>query len=149
MKALFHRDLTRLIQEIEAFPSDEMLWATLPGIANPAGNLALHLEGNLREFIGRLIGGVAYERERPKEFSSTGLGRAEIAARIAQVRELVPPIIESMDPHAIFPQAYQGITMTNHDFVVHVLTHFNWHLGQIDYMRRALSGQGPLALQGL
>jgi len=44
-KALFHRGLTRLIQQIEAFPSGEMPWVTLPGISNPAGNPTLHLEG--------------------------------------------------------------------------------------------------------
>ena len=42
---LFNRDLTRLSRQIEDFPSDEMLWEPLPGVLNPAGNLALHIEG--------------------------------------------------------------------------------------------------------
>ena len=42
---LFSRDLTRLGKQIEAFPNDEALWQTLPGVLNPAGNLALHIEG--------------------------------------------------------------------------------------------------------
>ena len=53
LAALFSRDLTRLIQELRAFPDDKLLWESLPGVTNSAGNLALHLEGNLREFIGR------------------------------------------------------------------------------------------------
>ena len=53
---LFSRDLTKLGQQIGAFPNDEMLWETFPGVLNPAGNLALHIEGNLREFVGRQLG---------------------------------------------------------------------------------------------
>jgi hypothetical protein len=68
LAALFRRDLNRLIQELRAFPSDEKLWAVLPGISNSAGNLILHLEGNLREYIGRQLGGVAYTRQRDLEF---------------------------------------------------------------------------------
>ena len=58
--ALFSRDLTRLIQELQAFPNDETLWERAPGVKNSAGNLVLHLEGNLREFIGRQLGQVGY-----------------------------------------------------------------------------------------
>lgn len=56
LAALFRRDLTRLGQQIAAFPNDEALWLTLPGVANTAGNLSLHIEGNLREFVGRQPG---------------------------------------------------------------------------------------------
>ena len=52
LAALYTRDLTRLVQEISAFPDTATLWQTRAGITNSAGNLALHLEGNLREFIG-------------------------------------------------------------------------------------------------
>jgi hypothetical protein len=50
---LFRRDLTRLAQEIETFPDEELLWQTVPGVTNCAGNLALHLEGNLREYVAK------------------------------------------------------------------------------------------------
>ena len=69
---LFRRDLSRLIQQIDAFPDDETLWLRLPGITNSAGNLALHIEGNLREYIGRQIGKLPYDRMRDLEFSSKG-----------------------------------------------------------------------------
>ncbi len=55
--ALFQRDLTRLHQQVLAFTEEKLLWECPPGIANCAGNLMLHLEGNLREFIGRMLGG--------------------------------------------------------------------------------------------
>lgn len=56
LSMLFRRDLTRLNQQIEAFPDDASLWSVLPGITNSAGNLVLHLEGNLKEFVGRQLG---------------------------------------------------------------------------------------------
>ncbi|MBM3767862.1 MAG: DinB family protein [Acidobacteria bacterium] len=152
MKRLYERDLTRLIQEIEAFPSDEALWEIRGGVTNAAGNLVLHLEGNLREFIGRQLGGVPYQREREKEFSTRGLSRAELAARIAGVREIVPGVIErlSADELAqVYPQNVLGVDLTTHQFVVHLYGHLNWHLGQIDYLRRVMTGDGALKLQGL
>ena len=76
LAALFSRDLAKLSQQIEAFPTDEALWQTLPGVKNAAGNLALHIEGNLREFVGRQLGDLAYQRKRDLEFSSREGSRA-------------------------------------------------------------------------
>ncbi len=152
MNVLFERDLTRLIQEIEAFPSDEALWEVRDGVTNPAGNLALHLEGNLREYIGRLLGGVPYQRERDKEFSTRQLSRADLVARIADVRSFVPAIIERLTARELnnaYPQNVLGVELTTHQFVVHLYGHLNWHLGQIDYLRRLLTQDGALKLQGL
>ena len=86
LTALFSRDLERVAQEVTAFPSDEALWQTMSGVTNSAGNLALHLEGNIREYIGRQIGGIAYQRERPFEFSATATA-TDPRYRAATVRE--------------------------------------------------------------
>ena len=67
LAALFRRDLTRLIQQLQTFPEGPALYQQAPGVANSAGNLALHLEGNLREFIGRQLGDVPYQRRREQE----------------------------------------------------------------------------------
>jgi hypothetical protein len=64
---LFRRD-EKLKQQVEAFPNDELLWQTLPGVTNAAGNLALHIEGNLREYVER-----QYRRNRELEFSAKGM----------------------------------------------------------------------------
>jgi hypothetical protein len=49
----FKNNLLRLHQQVKAFPDDAALWRVPPGVANAAGNLTLHLEGNLRAFKGR------------------------------------------------------------------------------------------------
>src|SRR5215471_5605156 len=58
LAGLFERDLKRLRQQALTFTDDQKLWALVPGISNSAGNLMLHLEGNLRDYIGRVLGGL-------------------------------------------------------------------------------------------
>src|ERR1043165_1479009 len=96
LAALFRRDLTKFAKQIESFSTDEALWQTLPGVKNSAGNLALHIEGNLSEFVGRQLGGLPYQRNRPLEFSSKEGSRAELSARLAKLRESIPAVIEGL-----------------------------------------------------
>lgn len=152
LAALYKRDLTRVIQQVEAFSDSPALWATTPGMTNSPGNLVLHLEGNLLEYIGRQLGGVAFERRRPLEFSTKGLEASELVSRIEQVRDVVPGVIASLDDYALaaeFPERVLGHAMTTGQFVMHLNSHLNYHLGQIDVMRRALTGTGAIPLTGL
>jgi Protein of unknown function (DUF1572) len=145
LAALFYRDLTRLIQELQAFPTDEILWRGAPGVKNSAGNLVLHLEGNLREFIGRQLGGVAYSRTRDLEFALSGLSRDDLVDRMEQVRELVAKVVAQLsdsDLSATHPERVLEIACSSHDLLVHLHGHLNFHLGQIDYLRRILT-EGP------
>src|ERR1035438_684669 len=111
LAALFVRDLTRLAQEIAAFPDDAALWATAPGVRNPAGNLVLHLEGNLREYIGRQLGGELYTRSRRQEFSQTGITREELRGRVEALGKMIPDIVSSLadaDLSRAFPEMVFG-----------------------------------------
>jgi hypothetical protein len=149
---LYHRDLTRLGQQIEAFPSDETLWATVPGITNPAGTLVLHLEGNLREYVGRQLGGLPYRRDRPLEFGARGVSKGELLMRIEELRRLVPAAIEPLAAEtlaALHPEPVLDVPMSSHGTLVHLLAHLSWHLGQIDALRRVVTGEGAIALVGL
>ncbi len=75
---LFERDIKAIIKEISAYESDVELWKIGGDLNNSGGNLALHLIGNLRHFIGHIIGGTGYKRERQAEFSSINVPREEI-----------------------------------------------------------------------
>ena len=142
---LFDRDLAKLTQQIEAFPTDEALWQTLPGVTNAAGNLALHIEGNLREFVGRQLGNLPYERKRELEFSSKGQSRDELSKRLAEVRRSIPPIIKELSAEQMqmeYPEVVLGAATSTQEFLIHLYGHLNWHLGQIDYLRRILLTDG-------
>jgi hypothetical protein len=148
--ALFARDLARLARQLDAF-DDTHLWQVVPGVTNSAGNLMLHLDGNLREYIGRQLGRVDYTRDRPREFNATGLPRAELAASLAGLATLIPDLLENLAPsqwNELFPENVLGVPLTTRHFVIHLYGHLNYHLGQIDYLRRVLSGQGALTRSG-
>jgi len=136
------RDIQKLAQQIRAFEVDESkLWAVLPGVANSAGNLALHVEGNLREYVGRQLGGVAYQRQRPREFSDRDIPVSELAVRIDKLAEVVATAVAALDAGALdraYPENVLGVELTTGQFVIHLHGHLNYHLGQIDYLRRIL-----------
>lgn len=148
LAAIFRRDLLKLAMQVRAFPSADLLWAVSgTGISNPAGNLALHLEGNLREYIGRQLGGIAYTRVRDLEFSNKGLEVEAVAQRIDALVDLIPGVIASLTAEqfdAAYPENVLGVPMSTRQFLVHLQGHLNYHLGQIDYLRRVLTGAGAV-----
>lgn len=152
LAALFRRDLSRLIQEIEAFDDDSQLWTKIEGASNSAGNLALHLEGNLREYVGRQLGSVPYQRRRDEEFSGSGLTRADLVKRLEGARETVVRAISSIPDERLtesFPERVAGREWSTQQFIFHLLAHFNYHLGQVDYLRRFLTKRSALDLASL
>ena len=149
---LFSRDLTRLIQELEAFPTDETLWQRAPGVKNSAGNLVLHLEGNLREYVGRQLGGVAYSRQRDQEFAQHGMSRGDLVRRMEEVKELVATVVSGLADHELakaHPERVLERDLCSRDFLVHLHGHINFHLGQIDYLRRILTEGSAVRFAGL
>ena len=139
---LFNRDLNRLYKEIEAYTNEAVLWQRAEGISNPAGNLCLHLVGNLNEYIGRQIGRMPYQRNRPLEFSATCVNQKELLTMIENTQEVVEMALNSMRNEQlsdIYPENLLGYEMTVHYFLVHLSGHLNYHLGQINYHRRILS----------
>ncbi|MBC7925757.1 MAG: DinB family protein [Bryobacteraceae bacterium] len=139
---LFRRDLTRLLHEIEAFPGSAELWTVLPGVTNSAGNLALHLEGNLRDFIGRQLGRIPYARQREEEFRVPDSPPKDLVSRIAEVRDLIPQVVAELseaDLQATYPQEVFGAPISTQHFLVHLNGHLTYHLGQINYLRRILT----------
>jgi Protein of unknown function (DUF664) len=147
LSALYRRDLARLTRQLDAFP-DSDLWRVLPGVSNSAGNLMLHLNGNLRAFVAKNIGGVPYERDRPREFAAKDVPRSEVASALSELAELIPRVLADVAPARwddTYPENVLGEPLTHRQFVVHLYGHLNYHLGQIDYLRRVLTREGALA----
>jgi hypothetical protein len=145
LAALFTRDLTRVIQQLETFPDEALLWLTAPGVTNSAGNLMLHLEGNLREFIGRQLGDVAYQRRREQEFAAKNVPAAELKTRMEGVVSLIPRVVASLSDEALaapYPSRVVDGFVSTQQFLLHLLGHLSYHLGQIDYLRRFLTHGG-------
>jgi hypothetical protein len=149
LAALFARDIERLMQELRAFPDTESIWKAAPGVSNAAGTLALHLEGNLREYIGRQLGQIAYTRDRPREFSARGMAREEVIARLEAVKASIPAVIAALTNeqlNAIYPENVLKTPLSTRQFLMHLLGHLNYHLGQVDYLRRFVTGNAAIDL---
>jgi hypothetical protein len=149
---LFARDLQRWKEQIETFPDDATLWKLAPGITNCAGNLTLHLEGNLRDFIGSCMAGIPYERRRDLEFGLTGLTKADLIARITAIEAWLPAAVSKLTAEDLareFPKQVWGRTLITGQFLMHLYGHLNYHLGQIGYLRRMLTGEGAIRLAEL
>lgn len=137
------RDLQTFQREIELFPSDEAVWQTVPGIANPAGTLALHVCGNLRHYIGALLGGSGYVRDRDAEFRLRGVPRRELIENLAGAREAVTRTLQGLSPEtlqATYPEPMGDVTLRTDWFLLHLGTHLAFHLGQAGYLRRMITG---------
>ena len=142
LSEIYERDLDKLKTQIESYPDEESLWKTDGQILNSAGNLCLHLSGNLQHFFGAVIGGTGYERDRDLEFADKQVSRKTLVAGIEAARESVVSTLRKMtaeDYEKIYPLEVYGKPMTTGFFVTTLATHFNWHLGQIDYHRRLLA----------
>ena len=140
---LYERDLSKVVEQLELYPGEAAIWATAPGIVNPAGNLALHLVGNLRLFIGLNLGEIPYVRDRPAEFARKDVPRAELVAELRTTAEGIRQTLAKLDDAALnrtYPAVVSGFPedMTTGSFLIHLYGHLNWHLGQIDYHRRLL-----------
>jgi hypothetical protein len=152
LSALYSRDLARLAQELRAFPDAASVWETVPGVSNAAGTLALHLEGGLRHFIGLRLGRIDYQRDRPLEFSARGVERDELIARIEAVQASIPKVIAALSDaelDAIDPQNGTDKPLTTRQWLIHLYGHLNYHLGQMDYIRRVATGDGAIELAQL
>ncbi len=140
---LYERDLGRLKAEIGQYSDDADLWKVSGGITNSAGNLALHLTGNLKHFIGAVLGGSGFVRDRDAEFSTSGISRNELLADIDATAAVLKATLEKLtdeDLASLYPIEVFGEPLTTAFFLTHLTTHFTYHLGQINYHRRLLSG---------
>lgn len=138
---IFERDLNRLKTEIQSYKNENKLWIVEESINNSAGNLCLHLLGNLNHFIGAVLGNTGYVRVRENEFATKDI---PINALIEKINELVKIINETVsglnekDFEKNYPINVFNNEMTTEFFMIHLTTHLNYHLGQINYHRRLL-----------
>jgi uncharacterized damage-inducible protein DinB len=148
LRVLLLRDLASLRQELEAYPDEAQLWATPAGISNSAGTLALHCAGNLQHFIGSCLGGSGFVRDREGEFARREVPRAELMAGLDAAAEVVRRVVDDLDSARLgeaFPFDFNGRGIPTGRFLMHLATHLTYHLGQVDYHRRVVTGQGALA----
>ena len=143
IQTLITRDLRAIRREIEAYPDDASVWRAVPGLPNTAGTLALHAAGNIRHFVGATLGRDGYVRDRDAEFARRDVPRTELLASIDAAIAAVDRSLPGVDD-AVFdgpwPDPIAKRTVGARDFAVHLVAHLAYHLGQMDYHRRMVTG---------
>ena len=141
LQSLFNRDLNRLKKEIELYQSEEVIWKVEQYIANSAGNLCLHLVGNLKTFIGAVLGESGYIRNRELEFSAKDVPKAELIKGVEEAIEIVSQTLEKLTETQIkneYPVLVFETRASTEYMLIHLATHLGYHLGQVNYHRRLL-----------
>lgn len=145
IQAVLQRDLAAVRRSVEAYPDETQIWAERPGLPNAGGTLALHLAGNLQHYLGAVLGRTGYRRDRDAEFSRRGVPRdallAELDAAAAAIdRGLAALGDADADLARPYPERIAGREVAVGDFLVHLCAHLAYHLGQLDYHRRVVTG---------
>ena len=141
LQTLISRDLNRLKKEIELYQNEKAIWSVEKSIANSAGNLCLHLVGNLNTYIGAELGNTNYIRNRELEFSSKDIPRNELIKKIEDTIIIVDSSLEKLTDEQIkneYPVLVFDTKTSTEYLLVHLTTHLSYHLGQINYHRRLL-----------
>ena len=141
LKTLFNRDLQRLRNEIELYENESDIWKIQGEINNSAGNLCLHLVGNLNTYIGKELGATDYIRNRELEFSAKNVPRQELIEKIENTIEIINQTLDNFDDNLLQSEypilVFDSKTSTSY-LLIHLTTHLAYHLGQINYHRRLI-----------
>lgn len=136
---LFCRDLAKLKVELESYKTEAQIWKVTREIANSAGNLCLHLVGNLDTYIGATLGNTGYVRDRDAEFALKNIPRSELIQRIESTLttiQRVVPALTNEQLKAEYPLLVLKEKTTTEYFLIHLAMHLSYHLGQVNYHRR-------------
>jgi len=141
---IMQRDLDKLLQELKSYTQEPEMWQVVPGTTNSAGNLALHLCGNLRWFVGSVIGKSGYVRDREKEFADKNITLQKLENMITSCKHEVNDALNGLAVEELekeFPHDVSGQKRSTGFLLLHLVSHFNYHLGQINYHRRMICAQ--------
>jgi hypothetical protein len=141
-KEIFSYNIEKLKEELMLFSSEESLWKLQGDIKNAAGNMGLHIAGNLKHFIGATLGNTGYVRQRDKEFSAKNIPREKIINELNEANEIVQKVLPGLTNEQLekeFPLETFGKGRSVHFVLVQLTAHLSYHLGQVNYLRRMMN----------
>ena len=141
LKTLFNRDLFKLKEELKLYNDERNIWRIDNNILNSAGNLCLHLVGNLNTYIGAQFGNTGYVRNRPEEFTLKYVPRSQLTNQIEQTISIIDSVLTNLTADQLqsdYPQTVAVGKVSTEYFLVHLAMHLSYHLGQVNYHRRLL-----------
>jgi hypothetical protein len=135
----YKRDLRKLIEEVNLFKNEEDLWKRQGSVKNSCGNLVLHIIGGLNYLIGSTLAHTGYVRNRDEEFIKKGVEKKELVAQLEAIIPMINETLNALTPQAMeaeFPIFFDKPKTSVSYVLVQLLSHLNYHLGQVNYLRR-------------
>lgn len=144
LKYLYELDLERLKKEVVSYTDESNLWKSTEGMSNSGGHLALHICGNLQHYLGAVIAKNEYTRDRDFEFNAKNVTLDLVLTEIENARKAVTSTLDLLDDNRLsenYPIEVFGSPMTHNNFLIRLVGHLNYHLGQINYHRRFIENR--------
>ncbi len=123
--------------------SDEQVWWRPNESSNSIGNLILHLNGNVRQWILTGLGGQEDDRRRQQEFDErTHVSKDHLWHTLNQTMQALIPVIDNVSPDDLLrKRAVQTFEETGMTILIHVTEHFSYHTGQIAWITKMLTAE--------
>ena len=134
----YERDIRKLIEEVNLFKNEENLWRTQGSVKNSSGNLVLHIIGGTNHLIGATLAQTGYVRDRDQEFVKKGVARKDLVDQLEKLIPLINQTVSALDIEAAYPMLFDDATRSNSYVLTQLALHLNYHLGQVNYLRRIL-----------
>jgi uncharacterized damage-inducible protein DinB len=141
-KLLATEHAPHIVKCLEQLEDDEIWWRPNDA-SNSAGNLVLHLCGNVRQWIISNLGETAFERDRDAEFAERGpIPRKDLIERVKRTVREACAVLDRLPESTLHRKfTIQGLHVTGLEAVAHVVEHFAYHTGQIVYITKLKGGK--------
>ena len=143
-KKLFEEWWPRMRATVEGLTEDQLWWRPNEA-SNSIGNLLLHLNGNVRQWLVSSFNRQEDRRDRPAEFAEkAGSPANELLAQLGATMDEAAAVLSRLTENDLLaPMQIQGYHITGLVAVYQVVEHFGLHYGQIVYIAKAMQGKDP------
>lgn len=123
--------------------TDEQIWWRPNGASNSVGNLLLHLNGNVRQWVVASFNRQDDKRDRPAEFNASGnIPGVQLILQLDETLQEASEVLSRLSEADLLTRfEIQGYNITGLQAVYQVVEHFGLHHGQILYITKMLRGQ--------
>lgn len=135
----YERDISKLIEEINLFRSDENIWKTAGSIKNSSGNLVLHIIGGMNFLVGTTLAKTGYVRNRDEEFTRKDVPKSVLVSELEDLSSMIKNTLGKLSADQLespYPIFFDKPGVSTAYVLMQLSLHLNYHLGQVNYLRR-------------
>jgi hypothetical protein len=123
--------------------SEREIWWRPNAVSNSAGNLVLHLSGNVRQWIVSGLGDAQDHRDRDREFTERGpIPRRVLIPLIRKTVDEACSVLDRLSENSLIRiHSIQGFRVPGMYAVSQVVGHFAYHTGQIIFVTKLKLGK--------